>query len=69
MGKYSFNGSKIDKSCSYSKLLKALEANNQNSVRVKYILLLLVVSVHQKCRLSFLELLLSYGVGDGIRAS
>ena len=27
MGKYSFNGSKIDKSCSYSKLLKALEAN------------------------------------------
>jgi len=27
MGKYSFNGSKIDKSCSYSKILKALEAN------------------------------------------
>lgn len=27
MGKYSFNGSKIDKSCSYSKLMKALEAN------------------------------------------
>lgn len=27
MGKYSFNGSKIDKPCSYSKLMKALEAN------------------------------------------
>ncbi len=27
MGKYSFNGSKIDKSCSYSKILRALEAN------------------------------------------
>ena len=27
MGKYSFNGSKIDKSCSYSKILKALEAS------------------------------------------
>lgn len=27
MGKYAFNGSKIDKSCSYSKLIHALEAN------------------------------------------
>lgn len=27
MGKYAFNGSKIDKSCSYSKLIRALEAN------------------------------------------
>lgn len=27
MGKYAFNGSKIDKSCSYSKLVNALEAN------------------------------------------
>lgn len=27
MGMYAFNGSKIDKSCSYSKLIRALEAN------------------------------------------
>lgn len=27
MGKYAFNGSKIDRSCSYSKLIRALEAN------------------------------------------
>ncbi len=33
MGKYAFNGSKIDKSCSYSKLIRAAEANKP---RVQY---------------------------------